>query len=29
MYLYSDYAELKELRAPMEKEILKRKYYDL
>lgn len=28
MYLYSDYAELKTLRAPMEKEILKRKYYD-
>lgn len=28
MYLYSDYAELKELRAPLEKEILKRKYYD-
>jgi predicted nucleotidyltransferase len=28
MYLYSDYAELKELRAPMEKEILTRKYYD-
>ena len=28
MYLFSDYAELKELRAPMEKDILKRKYYD-
>jgi uncharacterized protein len=28
MNLYSEYAELKMLRAPMEKEILKRKYYD-
>lgn len=28
MRLFSDYAELKELRAPMEKQILKRKYYD-
>ena len=28
MILFSDYAELKELRAPMEKNILKRKYYD-
>ncbi len=28
MRLFSDYAELKELRAPMEKEILKRKFYD-
>lgn len=28
MILFSDYAELKELRAPMEKDILKRKYYD-
>lgn len=28
MRLFSDYAELKELRAPMEKDILKRKYYD-
>jgi len=28
MMLFTDYAELKELRAPMEKEILKRKYYD-
>lgn len=28
MNLYSDYAELKILRAPMEKGILKRKYYD-
>lgn len=28
MRLFTDYAELKELRAPMEKEILKRKYYD-
>lgn len=26
--LFVDYAELKELRAPMEKDILKRKYYD-
>ena len=26
--LFVDYAELKELRAPMEKNILKRKYYD-
>ncbi len=26
--LFIDYAELKELRAPMEKEILKRKFYD-
>jgi predicted nucleotidyltransferase len=28
MILFTDYAELKELRAPMEKNILKRKYYD-
>ncbi len=28
MNLFSEYAELKTLRAPMEKEILKRKYYD-
>lgn len=28
MALYTDYAELKEWRAPMEKDILKRKYYD-
>ncbi|NDD58919.1 MAG: nucleotidyltransferase domain-containing protein [Chlamydiae bacterium] len=28
MNLYSDYAELKMLRAPMEQGILKRKYYD-
>ena len=28
MLLFSEYAELKELRAPMEKNILKRKYYD-
>lgn len=28
MILFSDYAELKELRAPMEKDILNRKYYD-
>ncbi len=28
MKLFSDYAELKELRAPMEKDILKRKFYD-
>ena len=28
MSLFSDYAELKELRAPMEKDILKRKFYD-
>lgn len=28
MRLFSDYAELKELRAPMEQQILKRKYYD-
>ena len=28
IFLFSDYAELKELRAPMEKTILKRKYYD-
>lgn len=28
MLLYSEYAELKEIRAPMEKDILKRKYYD-
>jgi len=28
MYLFTDYAELKELRAPMEKDILKRKFYD-
>lgn len=26
--LFSDYAELKELRTPMERDILKRKYYD-
>ncbi len=28
MRLFVDYVELKELRAPMEKNILKRKYYD-
>lgn len=28
MRLFSEYAELKELRAPMEKDILKRKLYD-
>ena len=28
MALFSDYAELKEVRAPMEKDILKRKLYD-
>ncbi|MBI3508189.1 MAG: nucleotidyltransferase domain-containing protein [Chlamydiia bacterium] len=28
MLLFSDYAELKELRLPMEQNILKRKYYD-
>lgn len=27
MYLFSDYAELKELRAPMERNILNRRYY--
>lgn len=27
MFLISDYAELKELRGPMEKHILERKYY--
>ena len=28
IYLYSAYAELKELRAPMKKQILSRKIYD-
>lgn len=28
MFLFTDYAELKELRAPMERDILKRKFYD-
>ncbi len=28
MYLFSDYAELKELRAPMERDILNRRYFN-